>query len=161
MADPIVFRDPYFGEITDTVIAALSEDKGVGNSFEVREDAADFADRDSVNKFVSRVSQRPHLLVNIEGGEVANNEESTATSVRESIRVSVSCAVSNPRSVTEQKRTAMGAYGYARRKLAGLRLSGEHFAAASLAYDGWSMTINEIGLCIVAVSFRLTTNTDA
>lgn len=154
---PATFIDPYLAEITEAVIEKLRAEQGSPLLFEVREYEGDLGNEAAVGSMISRAALRPLLLVRVVGG-LATEADATGELTGERIRVEVFVVVSNPRSIIEQKRTAMGGVGYARKQLAGMRVGGEHFAESALYYESWETTAEEAGICVLNAAFFLDTN---
>ena len=158
MPIPDNFTDPYYGDITNAVIALVENAPRGPVGYEVREYEDDLGGEGSVAGLISRVALRPLFLVHVTAAQ-ASEPDSVFTAYRERIQIEVLCCVSNPRSITEQKRSAMAAFGYVRRVLSGKSLRGEFFAPAPLVYDSWETVTNGVGLAVVSCNFFIDTFT--
>jgi hypothetical protein len=161
--DPL---DPYYSVLTDLAVARLETGASGFREFEVKEFEGETATPEEVALMLTRVKQRPQLLVRV------NPEESSVGAVGsdyrseiETIPIEVLVCVSNVRTTAEQTRTAHRIGGYVRSALAGWRVADpreeEMFAPATLRYAGVRTVAAEKGLSIVSVRFTLTTATQS
>lgn len=142
----------YTKQLDEAVMAYLKE--GLGPQYRVTEYSDQLVTEESIRELASNVAVMPNILVDSVPVDVDPTESDT-TSPQDMANIEILVAVSNNRSLVEQKREAVRNCFYVRKILTGKPIATDITNTGTITGGSISREFNVKGLAIYVVTFSI------